>query len=278
MESITKLLKSLDVSYQEFEVNLTITSLKPFKFKNIKLMPITYTYEKFNYKGNSFIFVKDLKPYKFIYLKEVEHPLGIITNSNIDTFCSNIPVFFTKEELKTEKFTMEIKEKTHRKKEKIYYFNFGYGYRFINVFITVLENRNIKIFREILNKLKTVNYPRGYRVRFIFFNKNSKTFIEKIYKEYFKDAHFNILVDSTGFGLEKLIYKTNGFIHLNKEMLEIINNHLNISYNIENSFEDLKIDNLIWFKSLEKNPYVDNSQDVAKNIFACINFLAKEMI
>lgn len=277
MESITKLLKKFDVSHHELRLNLNLTKLKRFKINQMEIIPISYTYDKFIYSGKYSYFIKELTPYKYHYLVEIEKPLAIITNSKIKSFVSNIPIFFVEKPINEKKLTFEIKEKTLSKKFKIYFFNFRYGYRFINIFIPILEKRNINIFSEILKKLKTINYPRRYRVRFIFLEENNKAFIEKIYKEYFKDAHFNVLIDETGFGLEKLIYKTNGYLHLNKGMLNIINKHLNVHYKTENIFENLKIPNLIWFKSIEKNLYIDTSQEVAKNIFGCINFLAKEL-
>lgn len=277
MESITRLLNKFDVSYHELKLKLNLVKLKRFEINQMEITPISYTYDKFIYSGKYFYFIKELIPYKYHYLVEIEKPLAIITNSKIKAFVSNIPIFFVEKPINEKKLTFEIKEKILQKKFRIYFFNFGYGYRFINIFTPILEKRNINIFSEILKKLKTINYPRGYRVRFIFLEENNKTFIEKIYKEYFKDAHFNVLIDETGFGFEKLIYKTNGYIHLNKEMLNIINKHLNVHYKTENIFENLKIPNLIWFKSIEKNPYIDTSQDVAKNIFGCINFLAKEL-
>ncbi|HIE59859.1 MAG TPA: hypothetical protein EYH43_01005 [Persephonella sp.] len=277
MESITRLLNKFDVSYHELKLKLNLVKLKRFEINQMEITPISYTYDKFIYSGKYFYFIKELIPYKYHYLVEIEKPLAIITNSKIKAFVSNIPIFFVEKPINEKKLTFEIKEKILQKKFRIYFFNFGYGYRFINIFTPILEKRNINIFSEILKKLKTINYPRGYRVRFIFLEENNKTFIEKIYKEYFKDAHFNVLIDETGFGFEKLIYKTNAYIHLNKEMLNIINKHLNVHYKTENIFENLKIPNLIWFKSIEKNPYIDTSQDVAKNIFGCINFLAKEL-
>lgn len=277
MESITRLLNKFDVSYHKLKLKLNLVKLKRFEINQMEITPISYTYDKFIYSGKYFYFIKELIPYKYHYLVEIEKPLAIITNSKIKAFVSNIPIFFVEKPINEKKLTFEIKEKILQKKFRIYFFNFGYGYRFINIFTPILEKRNINIFSEILKKLKTINYPRGYRVRFIFLEENNKTFIEKIYKEYFKDAHFNVLIDETGFGFEKLIYKTNGYIHLNKEMLNIINKHLNVHYKTENIFENLKIPNLIWFKSIEKNPYIDTSQDVAKNIFGCINFLAKEL-
>jgi len=276
-QTITKLLNKFDVSYHELKLKLNLVKLKRFEINQMEITPISYTYDKFIYSGKYFYFIKELIPYKYHYLVEIEKPLAIITNSKIKAFVSNIPIFFVEKPINEKKLTFEIKEKILQKKFRIYFFNFGYGYRFINIFTPILEKRNINIFSEILKKLKTINYPRGYRVRFIFLEENNKTFIEKIYKEYFKDAHFNVLIDETGFGFEKLIYKTNGYIHLNKEMLNIINKHLNVHYKTENIFENLKIPNLIWFKSIEKNPYIDTSQDVAKNIFGCINFLAKEL-
>jgi len=280
MKSIIKVLKNFNVYPHEILLRLKQKNLKQVNLKkhNTKLIPISYTYENFIYSGKYFIFVENLTPEKFHYITQIKKPLAIFTNKKLKPFLSNIPVFFSSKKLKGEKLTIEIKEKTSIKKTKVLYFIYGYGHRFINIFIPANEKRNIKVFEEIFKSLRTINYPRGYRVRFIFIENSEKFLIEKIYKDMFKDADFNILIDETGFGFEKILYKLNGYIFLEDKFINILDKYLSLSYIAENHFENLNIPNLIWMKSIEKNNYVNNYEEVSKNIFASIIFLAKEII
>ncbi len=222
MQEVVQLLKKEGLEFKKDKIVLTLQKAHSIELEGKKYKSLFLNDFKADDEKIDIYFFEKLKIDDYIYIINSTKNALILTKyiNQQNIFTGSYPIFRVKEKPVHKHLKVYLKEKKIKKRVKYIHTQIGYGALYMYLFVIINKN-TLKVSEQIIKKLSTLGYPKGFRIKIFFIHENDKYFLKDIIDLTHKKPVFSILLDK-GFieNTLPIVYKYNANILLNKKMLQ----------------------------------------------------------